>query len=103
MIEVEGKQVFSELAELVDPAHAALIVVDMQRDFCIPGGSFDRIGIDISMYLPMVPRLARFIEGARAAGVLVISLQMTSLPGRASGTPSQIRFNRPPHTASTCG
>src|SRR5438270_524109 len=69
MIEVEGKQVFSELAELVDPAHAALIVVDMQRDFCIPGGAFDRIGIDISMYPPMVPRLARLIEGPRAAVV----------------------------------
>jgi len=103
MIEVEGKQVFSELAELVDPAHAALIVVDMQRDFCIPGGAFDRIGIDISMYPPMVTRLARLIEGARAAGVLVIYLQMTTLPGRAIESPAQIRFNRRLHIGSNSG
>ena len=37
MIEVEGKQVFTELHELVDPSSTALLVVDMQRDFCTPG------------------------------------------------------------------
>ncbi|MDX6466088.1 MAG: hypothetical protein QOI27_1128, partial [Gaiellaceae bacterium] len=57
MIEIEGKQVFTELEELVDPKHTALVVVDMQRDFCIPGGAFDELGIDISMYPSMVPRL----------------------------------------------
>ena len=63
MIEVEGKQVFTELEELVDPAHSALLVVDMQRDFCEPGVAFDRLGVDISMYPPMIPRIARLIEG----------------------------------------
>jgi nicotinamidase-related amidase len=93
VIEIEGKQVFTTLAELVDPRHTALVVVDMQRDFCIPGGAFDRLGVDISMYPPMIPRLARLIEGARAAGVPVIYIQMTVLPGRASESPAQIRFN----------
>lgn len=55
MIEIEGKQVFTTLAELVDPRHTALVVVDMQRDFCIPGGAFDKLGVDISMYPPMIP------------------------------------------------
>ena len=72
VFEIDGKQVFDSLEELVDPRHTALVVVDMQRDFCAPGGAFDSIGVDISMYPPMVPRLARLIEGARAAGVLVI-------------------------------
>ena len=100
MIEIEGKQVFTELAELVDPAHTALVVVDMQRDFCVPGGAFDRLGVDLSMYPPMIPRLARLIEGARAAHVTVIYIQMTVLRNRASESPAQIRFNLRLHLAS---
>jgi nicotinamidase-related amidase len=103
VIEIEGKQVFTELHELVDPAHSALVVVDMQRDFCQPGGAFDRLGVDISMYPPVVPRIARLIAGARDAGVQVIYVQMTVLPGRKSESPAQIRFNRRMHLAQTAG
>ena len=103
MIEVEGKQVFSELAELVDPEHTALVVVDMQRDFCVPGWAFDTLGIDISMYPPMIPRLAHLIEGARAADVPIVYIQMTTLPNRAIESPAQIRFNRRMHLATNGG
>ncbi|HSK16846.1 MAG TPA: isochorismatase family cysteine hydrolase [Gaiellaceae bacterium] len=100
MIEIEGKHVFTELEELVDPDHTALVVVDMQRDFCAPGWAFDRLGVDISMYTPMIPRLARMIEGAREADVPVIYMQMTVLPNRASESPAQIRFNLRLHLTS---
>ena len=100
MLEIAGKQVFTTLDELVDPAHAALLVVDMQRDFCTPGGAFDKLGVDISMYPPMVPRLARLVDGARAAGVPVFYVQMTVLPGRISDSPAQIRFNLRLHLGS---
>jgi nicotinamidase-related amidase len=100
MLEIAGKQVFTTLEELVDPAHAALLVVDMQRDFCTPGGAFDKLGVDISMYPAMVPRLARLIDGARAAGVPVFYIQMTVLPGRISDSPAQIRFNLRLHLGS---
>ena len=52
MIEVEGKEIFTELEELVDPAYAALLVVDMQRDFCEAGYAFDRLGVDIAFETP---------------------------------------------------
>lgn len=100
MIEIEGKQVFTELEELVDAGHTALVVVDMQRDFCTPGWAFDRLGVDISMYPSMISRLVRMIEGARAANVPVIYIQMTVLPNRASESPAQIRFNLRLHLAS---
>ena len=103
MFEIDGKQVFDSLDELVDPRHTALVVVDMQRDFCTPGGAFDRIGVDISMYPSMVPRLAGLIDGARAAGVLVIYVMMTTLPGRRIESPAQIRFNRRLHLAANGG
>ena len=38
MIEVDGKLVYTTLDELVDPSHTALLVVDLQRDFCTPAG-----------------------------------------------------------------
>jgi nicotinamidase-related amidase len=93
MIEIDGKQVFTELEELVDPEHTALVVVDMQRDFCSAGGAFDRLGVDISMYPPMIPRLGRLVEGARAAGVTIVWILMTTLPGRLTESPAYIRFN----------
>jgi nicotinamidase-related amidase len=103
VIEIEGKQVYTELSELVDPAHTALVVIDMQRDFCQPGGAFDRLGVDISMYPPMIPRVSRLIAGARAAGVMVIFIQMTTLPGRRMESPAQMRFNLRLHLASNAG
>lgn len=93
MIEIEGKQVLTELEELVEPSNTALVVVDMQHDFCSPGGAFDRLGVDISMYPPMVPRLARLVAGARHAGVTVVWILMTTLPGRRAESPAYIRFN----------
>jgi nicotinamidase-related amidase len=93
MIEVAGKQVFTELSEIVDPSHTALLIVDMQRDFCCAGGSFDRLGVDLSMYPPVIERIGELLEGARQSGVLPIFIQMTVLPNRASESPAQIRFN----------
>jgi nicotinamidase-related amidase len=103
VIEVNGKQVFTELAELVDPRHTALVVVDMQRDFCTPGGAFERLGIPISMYPSMIPRLVRLIDGARAAKALVVYVLMTVLPDRASESPAQIRFNMRMHLSQADG
>jgi nicotinamidase-related amidase len=103
VIEIEGKQVFTTLDELVDPSHAALVVVDMQRDFCTPGFAFDRLGIDITMYEPMVPRLACLVEGARDAGVQIVYVLMTVLPDRASESPAQIRFTMRMHLADAEG
>jgi nicotinamidase-related amidase len=93
MIEIEGKTVLTELAELVDPAHAALLVIDMQRDFIEPDGLFGSLGIDLSMYAQSRPRLAALLAAARRAGTLVIHLQNTALPDRMSDSPAQIRFN----------
>ena len=100
MITIEGKQVLTELDELVDPAHTALVVVDMQRDFVEPDGLFARLGIDVSMYAGARPRMAALLATARAAGVLVVHLQNTALPGRRSDSPAQLRFNLRMHRAA---
>jgi nicotinamidase-related amidase len=93
MIDIEGKIVLTELAELVDPAHTALVVIDMQRDFIEPDGLFGTLGIDLTMYAKTRPRLAALLGAARAAGTPVVHLQNTALPDRMSDSPAQIRFN----------
>jgi nicotinamidase-related amidase len=100
MITIDGKNVFTELEELVDPAHTALIMVDMQCDFIEPDGLFGRLGVDLSMYPQVRPRLAALLATARQSGVMVLHLQNTALPDRMGDSPSQIRFNLRMHEAS---
>ncbi len=61
----------------VDPAHTAVIVVDMQHDFCSRGGAYDKAnpGLDLSPIDEMVPHLQWFLDKSRAAGVPVIFVQ----------------------------
>ena len=94
MSSIRPKQVLETLPELVDPAHTALLVVDLQNDLCAGGGIFADRGADISMYEEMMPRVARLIDAARAAGVMVIYTQATTLPGGLSQSPAQLLFER---------
>ena len=103
MIRVEGKDVFTELHELADPRHAALILIDMQCDFVEDGGAFAGMGVDISMYPAIRPRLAGLLDAARRHGVLVVHVQNTALPGRLSDSPAQIRFNLRMHQGARDG
>ncbi|KUI26655.1 isochorismatase [Mycobacterium sp. IS-1742] len=50
----------------------ALIVIDMQRDFLLPGGFGESLGNDVEQLLKVVPPLAALIAAARTAGVTVI-------------------------------
>jgi hypothetical protein len=64
VIEIQGKQVFAELAELVAPAHTALLLIDMQRDFVEPDGSFGSLGIDLTMYDETQQRPAELLNAS---------------------------------------
>jgi nicotinamidase-related amidase len=103
VITVEGKQVYETLQELVAPAHTALVLIDMQRDFIEPDGAFGRMGIDLSMYERSRPRLGELLRAARDSGVLVVHVQNTALPSRLSDAPSQIRFNLRMHQGARQG
>jgi ureidoacrylate peracid hydrolase len=60
----------------VDPARAAVIVVDMQNDFGSVGGMFDRAGIDISGIRAAVPPTRRVLSAARGLKIPVVYLKM---------------------------
>lgn len=74
-IEATLKKVLTTLEEKVDPSHAALIVVDVQNDFCAKGGMLDREGRDVSLVQAMVPRLIKLIDRAREVGLTIIYIQ----------------------------
>jgi len=56
----------------LDPAHTALIVIDMQRDFIEPGGFGETLGNDVSLLEKIVPTVARLIEAFRFAKLPII-------------------------------
>ena len=55
-----------------DPKAAALVVIDMQRDFCDPAGYMGRRGDDVSAAQALMPRIAALRTAARAAGMRVV-------------------------------
>jgi ureidoacrylate peracid hydrolase len=63
------------LAEKVKPAHTALLVVDMQNDFCAPGGLISKDGRDITAAQALGKRLPAFIDTARDAGVMIVFIR----------------------------
>jgi nicotinamidase-related amidase len=102
-MEIEGKHVFTELSELIAPAHTALLLIDMQLDFVDPEGIFGSMGVDLTMYDETRPRLAALLGAARRDGVLVVHVQNTALPNRMSDSPAQIRFNLRMHEGARRG
>jgi nicotinamidase-related amidase len=50
----------------------ALIVIDMQRDFLLPGGFGESLGNDVDQLLKVVPPLAALIAAARSSGIMVV-------------------------------
>ena len=55
-----------------DPAHTALMVIDMQRDFIEPGGFGETLGNDVSLLAKIVPTVGRLIDTFRTARLPII-------------------------------
>jgi len=56
----------------LDPATTALVVIDMQTDFCGPGGYIDAMGYDLSLTRAPVEPIAALMAAMRARGFPVI-------------------------------
>jgi nicotinamidase-related amidase len=94
VIEMYGRQVPTELAEIATPAATALVVIDMQNDLCHADGAFAAQGADMSGYTRVIPRIARLVAEARASGVLVIFIQATTRTDHLTQSLPQLFFER---------
>ncbi len=73
----------------LDPAHAALIVIDMQRDFLEPGGFGAALGNDVRPLQAIVPAVRRLLEGFRAAKLPVIHTRECHRPDLSDCPPAK--------------
>jgi nicotinamidase-related amidase len=73
----------------------ALIVIDMQRDFLLPGGFGESLGNDVAQLLKVVPPLVDLIAAARTAGVMVIHTREGHEPDLSDCPPAKLNRGAP--------
>ena len=73
-----------------DPDSTALIVIDMQRDFLLPGGFGESLGNDVSQLRRTIAPLSAFLAKWRAAGLPVIHTREGHLPDLSDCPPAKL-------------
>jgi nicotinamidase-related amidase len=79
----------------LDVGSTALVLIDMQRDFLLPGGFGETLGNDVSLLQKVVPPLAEVLAAARAAGMLVIHTREGHLPDLSDCPPAKLQRGKP--------
>ena len=80
---------------VVDLDHAALIIIDMQRDFLEPGGFGETLGNNVALLKAAVPPLQKVLEGARAAKMLVIHTREGHRPDLSDAPKHKVERGEP--------
>jgi nicotinamidase-related amidase len=77
-------EILTQTGDLLDPRHTALVIIDMQKDFCTPGFGADLAGRDLGPTRSIIPALQVLLESARQAGVLVVHVGFWTLHNHLS-------------------
>ena len=78
-----------------DPAHTALVLIDMQRDFIEPGGFGETLGNDVSLLEAIVPATQAVLSAWRAAGGLVVHTREAHRPDLSDCPPAKRNRGNP--------
>lgn len=70
--------------------NTALIVIDMQRDFCSPGGYAHAAGMDVQRLREPIDHIQLLLRAARAAGLLVVHTREGHLPDLSDCPPAKM-------------
>jgi nicotinamidase-related amidase len=88
-VQADGKLV------TIDLARTAIVIVDMQNDFCHPAGWLAHIGVDVAPARAPIAPLARLLPTLRAVGVAVIWLNWGNRPDRLNLSPALLHVYNP--------
>ncbi|MCP4327975.1 MAG: cysteine hydrolase [Alphaproteobacteria bacterium] len=76
--------ILESLEERLDPAHTALIIIDMQKDFCVDGFATSKAGRPLEAARSIIPALQDLLAAARECGVVVCHIGFWTLPDHMS-------------------
>jgi nicotinamidase-related amidase len=78
-----------------EPAHTALLIIDMQRDFVEPGGFGASLGNDVTPLQAIIPTVQRVLAAWRAMGGLVVHTREAHLPDLSDCPPAKRERGQP--------
>ena len=86
-----NKAIEAEPYELeFDPKSTALLIIDMQRDFVMPGGFGEALGNDVTPLQATIAPTRRVLEAARKKGMLVIHTREGHRPDLTDCPPTKL-------------
>ncbi|MGH2638478.1 MAG: cysteine hydrolase family protein [Rhabdochlamydiaceae bacterium] len=71
-------------ARLLSSKDTALLIIDMQNDFCSVGGGMDKRGYNIGHSREIVPNIAKMLQSCRDIGVKVFFVRGENSPAKTS-------------------
>ena len=77
------------------PANTCLIIIDMQTDFCGPGGYVDKMGYDISLTRAPIAPIKRLLTAMRARGYHIFHTREGHRPDMADAPPAKVERGAP--------
>lgn len=79
----------------LDPAHTALVVIDMQRDFLEPGGFGETLGNDLTPVIAIIPTVAALIALFRAQDWPIVHTRECHSPDLSDCPPAKHMRGKP--------
>ena len=73
----------------LQPGHAALVIIDMQRDFIEPGGFGESLGNDVALLEAAVGPTLALLQAWRARGWPVVHTRESHLPDLSDCPPAK--------------
>jgi len=78
-----------------EPAKTAVVMIDMQRDFILPGGFGETLGNNVGLLAAIVPTAKKLLDACRAAGITIIHTKECHRPDLADCPPSKLTRGNP--------